>query len=382
MDRPLRYQCFKTDPTSAARLGRVTTRHGHFDTPAFMPVGTQGTIKGLLPDLVKDTGSQCILANTYHLMLRPGEKVVRDLGYLHAFMGWRGSILTDSGGFQVYSLSELNKINDDGVTFKSQIDGAMIHLTPQRSIQIQNDLGADIIMCFDECPESTAPMEVQRGAIERTIRWAAICKESHGRENDQSLFGIVQGGLDPQLRAMCAAELVKLDFPGYAVGGLAVGEGFEAMLAVLDVTTPLLPKDKPRYLMGVGYPRDLVESVARGIDMFDCVLPTRNGRSANAWTSRGQIRLRNAKYATDRSPVDEACDCPCCRQFSRGAIRHYFMAGEMLGPILLSLHNVRFYQRLMADVRQALAEDRFESFRRSDARCSLGPGTVGNAVES
>lgn len=376
MDRPLRYDCFKTDANSAARLGRVTTRHGHFDTPAFMPVGTQGTIKGLLPDLVKDTGAQCILANTYHLMLRPGEKVVRDLGYIHTFMGWQGSILTDSGGFQVYSLSQLNKITDDGVTFKSQIDGSMIHLTPQRSIQIQNDLGADIIMCFDECPESTAPVEVQRGAIERTIRWAGICKQSHGRPDDQSLFGIVQGGLDPELRAMCAAKLIELDFPGYAVGGLAVGEGFEAMLAVLDVTVPLLPTDKPRYLMGVGYPRDLVESVARGIDMFDCVLPTRNGRSANAWTNSGQIRLRNAKYATDCSPVDETCDCPCCRRFTKGAIRHYFMAGEMLGPILLSLHNVRFYQRLMADVRQALAEDRFAEFRRSDPRATLGPGTV------
>lgn len=387
MDRPLRYDCFQTDPTSkgspfasAARLGRVTTRHGHFDTPAFMPVGTQGTIKGLLPDLVKETGAQCILANTYHLMLRPGEKVVRDLGYLHTFMGWEGSILTDSGGFQVYSLSQLNKITDDGVTFKSQIDGALIRLTPQRSIQIQNDLGADIIMCFDECPESTAPMDVQRSAIERTIRWAGICKESHGRADEQSLFGIVQGGLDPELRAMCAAELVKLDFPGYAVGGLAVGEGFEAMLAVLDVTVPLLPTDKPRYLMCVGYPRDLVESVARGIDMFDCVLPTRNGRSANAWTAKGQIRLRNAKYATDRSPVDESCDCPCCRRFTRGAIRHYFMAGEMLGPILLSLHNVRFYQRLMADIRQALGEGRFAEFRRTDPRCRLGPGTVGKGI--
>lgn len=376
MDRPLGYELLGTDPASAARLGRVTTRHGHFDTPAFMPVGTQGTIKGLLPSLVKDAGAQCILANTYHLLLRPGEKIVRDLGDLHAFMGWDGSILTDSGGFQVYSLSELNKIDDAGVTFKSQVDGRMIHLTPSRSIQVQNDLGADIIMCFDECPESTAPMDVQRAAIDRTIRWAAICKESHARSNDQSLFGIVQGGLDPALRAKCAEALIAIDFPGYAVGGLAVGEGFEAMLQTLDVTTPLLPTDKPRYLMGVGYPRDLVEAVARGIDMFDCVLPTRNGRSACAWTPRGQIRLKNAKYAIDQRPVEEGCDCPCCTRFTRGAIRHFFLAGEMLGPILLSLHNVRFYQRLMADVRQALAAGTFDTFRRTDSRATLGAGTV------
>lgn len=377
MDRPLRYECFAKDPASAARLGRVTTRHGHFDTPAFMPVGTQGTIKGLLPSLVKETGAQCILANTYHLLLRPGETVVRDLGYLHKFMGWDGSILTDSGGFQVYSLSQLNKITDDGVTFKSQIDGKLIHLTPARSIQVQNDLGADIIMCFDECPASTAPAAVQRAAIERTIRWAEICKRSHGRPDDQSLFGIVQGGLDPELRAFCAAELSKLDFPGYAVGGLAVGEGFEEMLKVLDATVHQLPADKPRYLMGVGYPRDLVESVARGIDMFDCVLPTRNGRSACAWTPRGQIRLKNAKYARDTGPVEDGCDCPCCTRFTRGAIRHFFLAGEMLGPILLSLHNVRFYQRLMADVRSALAAGTFDVFRRTDPRATLGPGTVG-----
>jgi queuine tRNA-ribosyltransferase len=382
MDRPLKYDCFATDPTSAARLGRVTTRHGHFDTPAFMPVGTQGTIKGLLPDLVKETGAQCILANTYHLMLRPGSTVVRDLGYLHEFMSWQGSILTDSGGFQVYSLSELNLITDEGVTFKSQIDGAKIFLTPERSIQVQNDLGADIIMCFDECPESTAPIDVQKKAIERTIRWAALCKEAHGRLNDQSLFGIVQGGLNPELRAKCAAELVALDFPGYAVGGLAVGEGFEAMLKVLDVTVPLLPTGKPRYLMGVGYPRDLVASVARGIDMFDCVLPTRNGRSAMAWTNAGQIRLKNAQYITDRRPVDETCDCPCCTKFSRGALRHFFQAGEMLGPILLSVHNVRFYQRLMADVRQALRDGTFEAFRQTDPRARLGPGPAGKADQA
>jgi queuine tRNA-ribosyltransferase len=376
VNRPLAYELIRTDPTSAARRGRITTRHGSFETPAFMPVGTQGTIKGLLPDLVAETGAQCILANTYHLMLRPGEKVVRDLGYLHNFMSWQGPILTDSGGFQVFSLSEINKVDDEGCVFKSQIDGSMIRLTPERSIQVQNDLGADIIMCFDQCPDSTAPRDVQVTAINRTIRWAEQCKRAHARDGDQSLFGIIQGGLDPELRARCAAELVKLDFPGYAVGGLAVGESFSDMLRTLDYTVPLMPTDRPRYLMGVGYPRDLVEAVARGIDMFDCVLPTRNGRSANGWTSRGQIRLKNAKYARDTGPVEEGCDCICCRKFTRGALRHFFIAGEMLGPILLSLHNVRFYQRFMADLRQSLADGRFDDFRRSDPRCVLGPGTV------
>jgi queuine tRNA-ribosyltransferase len=379
VDRPLKYELLAADPGSAARRGRINTRHGSFETPAFMPVGTQGTIKGLLPDLVKDTGAGCILANTYHLMLRPGEKIVRDLGYLHKFMSWHGPILTDSGGFQVFSLAEINKLSDEGCTFKSQIDGSMIKLTPARSIQVQNDLGADIIMCFDQCPDSTAPREVQVTAIERTIRWASLCKQAHARPDEQSLFGIIQGGLDPELRARCATALLELDFPGYAVGGLAVGESFEDMLRTLDVTVPLMLKDRPRYLMGVGYPRDLVESVARGIDMFDCVLPTRNGRSANGWTPQGQIRLRNAKYARDESPVEPGCDCVCCQRFSRGAIRHFFIAGEMLGPILLSLHNVRFYQRFMADMREALSAGRFEAFRRTDPRCVLGPGTKGEA---
>lgn len=339
-----------------------------------MPVGTQGTIKGQLPDSIAATGAQCILANTYHLMLRPGEDTVSQLGELHRFMGWRGPILTDSGGFQVFSLSDINKIDDQGVTFKSQIDGSIIHLTPARSIAVQNKLGADIIMCFDECPESTAAREVQERAVERTIRWAKICRDAHSRADAQSLFGIVQGGLHVDLRLACAEKLIELDFPGYAVGGLAVGEGFDNMLKVLDGVVGALPADKPRYLMGVGYPRDLVEAVARGIDMFDCTLPTRNGRNANAWTPGGQIRLKNAKFAKDDRPVEEGCDCVCCRQFTRGAIRHFFMADEMLGPILLSLHNVRFYQRLMSDVRASIAAGRFEAFRRSDPRAVLGSG--------
>ncbi|HYO07946.1 MAG TPA: tRNA guanosine(34) transglycosylase Tgt [Tepidisphaeraceae bacterium] len=372
-DRPLRYELIRSDPSSHARLGRLTTRHGAFDTPAFMPVGTQGTIKGLLPDHVAATGSQCILANTYHLMLRPGEKVVRDLGDLHRFMAWPGPILTDSGGFQVFSLADINRIGDDGVTFKSHIDGSVVQLTPERSMEIQNDLGADIIMAFDECPDPNKPAAYQRQAVERTLRWAAKCVESHARPAEQSLFGIVQGGTDEALRQSCARELIAMDFPGYAVGGLAVGEGFEAMIRVLSCTAPMLPSDKPRYLMGVGFPRDIVAGVANGIDMFDCVMPTRNGRNAYAFTRDGAIRLRNSKYARDDGPIEAGCDCYACRTFARGAIRHFFFAGEMLGPILASVHNIRFYQRLMSDLRRAIAEGTFADFRRTDPRCHLGP---------
>ena len=279
------YELLRND--NGARLGRVTTRHGTFDTPAFMPVGTQGTIKGVMPDHVAATGSQIILANTYHLMLRPGEKVVAELGDLHQFMGWPGPILTDSGGFQVFSLADINEIDDRGVRFKSHIDGAMVDLTPARSIAVQNDLGADIIMAFDECPDPNRPREYQEIAVARTIRWAQQCLQAHARPNEQSLFGIVQGGVDPALRKYCAEQLVAMDFPGYAIGGLAVGEGFDAMVAVIELVAPLLPVDKPRYLMGVGFPRDIVEAVARGVDMFDCVLPTRNGRNAYAFTKTG-----------------------------------------------------------------------------------------------
>jgi len=370
---PLKYELFAADPTSHARLGRVTTRHGAFDTPAFMPVGTQGTIKGVLPDHIAATGSQCILANTYHLMLRPGSTVVRDLGDLHRFMSWPGPILTDSGGFQVFSLADINRISDDGVTFRSHIDGSVVQLTPRRSMEIQNDLGADIIMAFDECPDPNKPREYQVQAVERTLRWAAQCVEAHARPNDQSLFGIVQGGTDEALRQMCARELIEMNLPGYAVGGLAVGEGFDAMKRVLAYTAPMLPSDKPRYLMGVGFPRDIVAAVAAGIDMFDCVMPTRNGRNAYVFTAGGAIRLRNSQYTRDTGPIEAGCDCYACRYFTRGAIRHFFFAGEMLGPVLASVHNIRFYQRLMQDLRQAIREGTFEQFRQADPRCVLGP---------
>lgn len=370
-DRALSMEILKTQ--GAARLGRVVTRNGTFDTPAFMPVGTQGTIKGLIPGQVRQTGAQIILANTYHLMLRPGEKVVAELGDLHRFMAWEGPILTDSGGYQVFSLAQINTIGDEGVKFRSHIDGAEVNLTPQRSISVQNDLGADIIMAFDECPDPSKPVEYQKLAVDRTLRWARQCIEAHARPDAQSLFGIVQGGTDRALREHCAQRLIEMAFPGYAIGGLAVGEGFEAMLKVLDWVCPMLPEGKPRYLMGVGYPRDMVEAVARGVDMFDCVLPTRNGRNASAFTARGSIRLRNSQYARDSGPIEAGCDCYACQHFTRGAIRHFFFAGEMLGPILLSVHNIRFYQRLMADLRQSIAMGEFDSFRRSDPRCMVGP---------
>jgi len=367
---PLKQELLHTE--GHARHTRISTRHGEFETPVFMPVGTQGTVKGLLPDHLAGEGAKIILGNTYHLMLRPGEKTVAALGDLHRFMAWPGPILTDSGGFQVFSLSDVNTITDEGVTFKSHVNGEFIHLTPQRSIEVQNDLGADIIMAFDECPKADAPHRYHLEAIERTLRWAELCKRAHGRAGDQSLFGIVQGGTDLELRASCAQKLIELDFPGYALGGLAVGEGFEAMVRVLNATTPLLPANKPRYLMGVGFPKDIVAAVAAGIDMFDCVMPTRNGRNAYAFTAAGPIRIKNSRFRQDRGPLEDGCDCYACRTFSRGSIRHFFFASEMLGPILVSLHNTRFFQRLMEDVRRAIATGTFDQFRRTDPRCSMG----------
>jgi queuine tRNA-ribosyltransferase len=374
--KPLSFNLTAQDSVTRARRGKITTRHGVIETPAFMPVGTQGTLKGILPNMIAETGAQCVLANTYHLMLRPGEKVVADLGDLHRFMAWPGPILTDSGGFQVFSLADLNTISDNGVTFKSHIDGAMVHLDPERSMQVQNALGADIIMAFDECPASDAPLDYQQAAVDRTLRWARRCIDAHRRPNDQSLFGIVQGGTHQSLRAMCAEKLIEMDFPGYAVGGLAVGEGFEAMKDVLEYVTPLLPINKPRYLMGVGFPKDIVMAVAAGIDMFDCVMPTRNGRNASAFTRNGSIRVKNAKFTRDTGPVEEGCDCYACQNFTLGAIRHYFFASEMLGPILLAVHNTHFYQRLMRDIRSAIAEERFAEFVANDPRGKIGSAVV------
>ena len=370
---------FQTRATDGqARLGTVTTRNGSFETPAFMPVGTQGTIKGLTPDQVAATGAGCILGNTYHLMLRPTAETVAALGGLHAFMAWDGSILTDSGGFQVFSLGHANKIDDDGVTFRSHLDGSLVKLTPEESMRVQNLLGADIIMAFDQCPPGDATPAVQAEATDRTLRWIERCISAHERPDDQSLFGIVQGGNDLEARANCVQRLAGYDLPGYALGGLAVGEGFEQMREVLQHTTGLLPADKPRYLMGVGYPRDIVEAVRHGVDMFDCVLPTRNGRGLVCYTTAGEtLRLKNAKCASDKGPIDPDCDCYTCRSFTRGAIRHFYHAGEMLGPILASLHNIAFYGRLMRDLRDAIAAGRLREFCDQDPRSRIAPADAG-----
>ena len=365
------FQVLGRDRSTGARLGRLTTWHGEVDTPVFMPVGTQATVKGLLPDQLRQVGVQILLANTYHLALRPSAETVASLGGLHRVMSWDRPILTDSGGFQVFSLAERVKITDDGAMFQSHIDGARVDLTPERAIQIQEELGADIIMCLDECPAHATDRETLVSAVRRTTLWAERCRAAQ-RRPDQALFGIVQGGVDSELRAESAAALGKLGFPGYAIGGLSVGERHSQMLAVLDATVPLLPDDRPHYLMGVGRPQDIIESVARGIDMFDCVLPTRNGRNAMAFTADGPLRLRNAEHQLSTEPIEPGCPCPVCQQFSRGTIRHLFQADEMLGPILLSLHNVSFFTRLMGEIRSAIAAGSFDAYRR-DTLARLGP---------
>ena len=368
-----------------ARVGRVTTPHGSFDTPAFMPVGTLGAIKGVLPEQVAETGSQIILANTYHLMLRPGSELVAQMGGLHRWMRWDGPILTDSGGFQVFSLAHISKINEDGVIFRSHLDGQTVELTPDRSIAIQNDLGADIIMALDDCPPAKraaapdpphadrpraavptrrAPLGAEaygqrvQSACERSARWLDQCVKAHGRREDQALFGIVQGGTDLTQRTWCAHAVCQHDLPGFAIGGVAVGEGYEGLKIAVEHTAPLLPSDRPRYLMGVGYEQDILTAVRAGVDLFDCVLPTRNGRNATAFTPFGHLRLRNARYASDGAVIDAGCDCSACRGgFSRSYIRHLFQAGEMLGPILVSLHNLRHFQRYLLDIRRAILEN-------------------------
>ncbi|MGN6369406.1 MAG: tRNA guanosine(34) transglycosylase Tgt [Phycisphaerae bacterium] len=380
MPTPFSFAIHQRDTTTKARLGRVTTPHGTFETPAFMAVGTRGSIKGVTPEQVRACGSEIILGNTYHLLLRPGPEIVHELGGLQRFSGWNGPMLTDSGGFQVFSLSDLRDFDRDGVTFKSHIDGAMVRLTPQESMRVQHLLGADIIMAFDDCPPADCGAERLREALDRTHRWAEICKEAHERftrdpgllfsnsefrvQNSEclpkALFGIVQGGTDLGARAESARVLSGLDLPGYALGGLAVGEGHARMVETIEATAPLLPELKPRYLMGVGYAKDILEAVKRGVDMFDCVLPTRNGRNGLAFTFGGAMRLRNAKYATDKRPLEEGCDCYCCRNFSRGYLRHMFSVEEMLGPTLVSIHNLRFFQRWMGEIRGAIREGRLD----------------------
>ena len=351
------------DQLSEARTGRLCTPHGEVATPAFMPVGTRGSVKGLSPRDLQQAGTEMVLANTYHLLLRPGADVVADLGGLHRFMAWDRPILTDSGGYQVFSLADLRRIGQDGVEFASHIDGARVQLSPQIATETQNQLGADIIMAFDECVALPCPQDRLAEAVERTCRWARQSLEAHARA-DQWMFGIVQGGADKELRRQCAQTLVSLDFPGYAIGGLSVGEGHEQLIDTARFTAALLPADKPRYLMGVGTPRDLVEAIAAGVDMFDCVLPTRNGRNSCAFTRNGTLRLRNRQYQRDRGPLDGQCDCYTCQNFSRGHLRHLFLVNEMAGPILVSLHNLTFYQWLMSESRLAIIENRYESWAR------------------
>ena len=388
-----------------ARTGVVETPHGSFDTPAFMPVGTKGSIKGIFPQQVREGGAQCVLNNTYHLLLRPGSELIQRRGGVHRFMNWDGPILTDSGGYQAYSMADINAIDEDGVTFKSILSGEKIRLTPEVSMRVQNELGPDIMMAFDDCPPSVDPeagptnqtrirLAAERDAtgkgkrrgysheerldlaLERTTRWLDRCKRAHANPETQALFGIVQGGTDLDRRTRSVEEVCNIELPGYAIGGVAVGESGDDIARVVRHTAGRMPEDKPRYLMGVGYPRDMVAAIIAGVDMFDCVLPTRNGRNANAFVrsleesgGRGQIRLRNAKYTEDDRPLEADCDCQACdparygwptvdgAPFTRAYIRHLFLAEEMLGPVLVSLHNLRFYQRLMIDVRAAIAND-------------------------
>ncbi|MSU02316.1 tRNA guanosine(34) transglycosylase Tgt [Tissierella pigra] len=359
----IKFELIKEAKDSKARLGKLYTPHGVIETPIFMPVGTRATVKAMTPEEVKDLGAQIILSNTYHLYLRPGHKLVEEAGGLHKFMNWDGPILTDSGCFQVFSLGDLRKIKEEGVEFRSHIDGSKHFISPEKSIEIQNSLGSDIMMCFDECTPYPATYEYAKHSMERTTRWAKRCKEYHKNWDKQGLFGIVQGGMYKDLRAQSAKELVELDFPGYAIGGLSVGEPKELMCEMLDFTTPLLPKDKPRYNMGVGSPDYLFESVIRGIDMADCVLPTRIARNGTAMTSQGKVVIRNAKYSKDFTKLDSECDCYTCRNYSKAYIRHLFNVDEILGSRLTTIHNLYFLIKLMENIREAIRQDRLLEYR-------------------
>lgn len=357
------FELLATDSKSAARAGRLHTPHGVLQTPVFAPVGTQGTVKALQPRDLHDLGASLLLSNTYHLYLRPGDERVRDLGGLHQFMAWDGPILTDSGGFQVFSLSETRKIDEEGVTFQSHIDGSYHRFTPEKSVAIQENLGADIIMAFDECPPPT-DYDYVKASLGRTHRWAQQCLDAK-RRDDQALFGIVQGGVFRDLREESARFLIELDFPGYAIGGLAVGETKEQMHDVLEWMHPLLPARKPRYLMGVGTPIDLVNGVMRGVDLFDCVLPTRLARHGSVWVHGERLNLRNARFKDDPEPLDAQCDCYACAHFSRAYLNHLVRANEILGHVLLSLHNTRFLVALMEEIRGAILDGSFSDFAQT-----------------
>lgn len=359
----VRYELIKTCKQSGARLGRLHTPHGIIETPIFMPVGTQATVKSMTPEELKEIGSQIILSNTYHLYMRPGHELIKRAGGLHKFMNWDKPILTDSGGFQVFSLGPLRKIKEEGVEFRSHLDGSKHFLTPEKAMEIQNALGSDIMMAFDECAPYPSDREYVKNSLERTTRWLKRCKDAHNNTDKQALFGIIQGGMYKDLREQSAKEITSIDLPGYAIGGLSVGEPKPLMYDVLEHTTPLMPQDKPRYLMGVGSPDDLVEGVIRGVDMFDCVLPTRIARNGTAMTSQGKVVVRNATYAEDFTPLDPECDCYACKNYSRAYIRHLIKANEILGARLITTHNLHFLLNLMKQIRQAIMEDRLLDFR-------------------
>ena len=368
---------FKLLKTSgSARLGTLKTAHGKIDTPFFMPIATTGAIKGLTTDEAKDLGAQILLSNTYHLHLRPGEDIIKKAGGLHKFMNWNGPILTDSGGYQVFSLSKIRKLKDDGVEFQSHLDGKKIFLTPEKAIDIQMKLGSDIMMVLDECPAADKDRKYVEKSLKLTTEWAKRCQTFFNKKrrdainrvstaNDCLLFGIVQGGMFPDLREQSAKELVKIGFDGYAIGGLSVGEPNKVMYKIIEKTIPHLPEDKPRYLMGVGTPEDILEAVERGIDMFDCVLPTRNARHGYLFTSKGIVRIRNEQYKNDFTPLDKKCDCYTCKNFTKAYLRHLFISNEILSLRLNTLHNVAFYLKLMSDIRSAIKEDKFKQFKRS-----------------
>ncbi|MCC6152688.1 MAG: tRNA guanosine(34) transglycosylase Tgt [Candidatus Hydrogenedentes bacterium] len=381
MSTEFTFQLLAEDPSCGARVGRVTTPHGCFETPIFMPVGTQASVKALTQEDLRDIDAQIILGNAYHLFLRPGTEVLEQAGGLHRFMNWERPILTDSGGFQVFSLGKLNKVTPDGVTFQSHIDGSRHHMTPERAIDVQLSIGADIIMCFDECTSYPATHKAAAESMRMTLEWAARCKSAKvrrcegakvtGKESTPvvanpgcALFGIVQGSTFEDLRRDSAAGTVALDFPGYAIGGVSVGESKEEMVAAVEWTSPLLPIEKPRYLMGVGPPEDFLDAVQRGVDMFDCVMPTRNARNGSLFTSKGRLNIKNQQFRTDFSPLDPACDCPACKRYTRAYLSHLYRAGEISALRLNTLHNLRFMLNLAAAVRLAIRAGRFLEFKR------------------
>ncbi len=364
MKHAVTYELLKSDSRTKARRGIVHTPHGDIQTPVFMPVGTQATVKAMRPEQVADMGANIILSNTYHLYLRPGQDIVKEAGGLHKFMNWDRAILTDSGGFQVFSLGKLRKITEEGVKFQSHIDGSRHMLTPEKAVEIQNALGSDIMMAFDECAPYPADRNYVKNSLERTTRWLKRCKDAHKDIERQSLFGIMQGGMYKDLRKQSAEEIVELDLPGYAIGGLSVGEPKELMLDVLDECVDYLPQEKARYLMGVGTPDYLFEGVERGIDMFDCVLPTRIARHGLCMTSHGRVNIKNAKYERDFTPLDAECDCYTCRNYSKAYLRHLFKADEMLSAMLLSNHNIHFLLKMMENIRTAIEEDRFLEYKK------------------